>query len=586
MRFKTVIVSFVFAGALLQGAAADQSSAVEHLIQKARSLEARDRADLAAQVWQQILINNPNQPDALAGLARWAKRSGKVEEANAYMAKLRKVSPDGGAWAQLDSPDTSKTQKARLDQAAKLAAAQHFDEAMRIYRDVFGPTPPAGGWALAYYETLAHTPDGFEPAMAALKKLANEYPEVQDYQVTAGRLLTYRPGTRLAGVSLLSTVEGSTPAAAKAKEAWRQALLWEKGNRAFLPSLHIYLSRYSDSELKAIFDNLSTAIASSGPEVAMNKDEQLGYEALKQADVAGAEQRFSAALAANEHNSRARAGLGFVRMKQGDFAGAIDEFQKAKSESPRNPNVAEALDTAKFWNFMQSATKLVGEGNWDGAITNYQSALAIKSSNVDAIRGMGGALLGAGRPAQALKYLERLTQLQPNAPQSWQALVVAKLQAEGGKSALRLARSLSPVVAAKLAVQPEWKITLASAYLDAGQDEAASKIFSELRNADQSGLPIEAQVQMADLQLRFHQPAQAAETMQRVLAEHSENTGAWEILISALTAEGKGDEAESAYGRMPEKAREIALRHPGFLQSLAATESAKGDVEAGIAHLQ
>src|SRR4051794_3755176 len=136
VKFKAVFASFVFAGALLQGAAAERSSAIDLLIQKAHSLEARDRADLAAQVWQQVLITNPNQPDALAGLARWAKRSGKMEEANSYIAKLRKVSPDATALSQLDTPDSSKTQKTRLDEAAKLAAAQRYDEAMRIYREV------------------------------------------------------------------------------------------------------------------------------------------------------------------------------------------------------------------------------------------------------------------------------------------------------------------------------------------------------------------------------------------------------------------------------------------------------------------
>ncbi|MGH9547895.1 MAG: hypothetical protein ACRD3W_00920, partial [Terriglobales bacterium] len=69
-------------------------SAVGLLIQKAHSLEGRDRDDLAAQVWQQVLIANPNQPEALAGLARWAKRSGRNEEANAYLSRLRKASPN------------------------------------------------------------------------------------------------------------------------------------------------------------------------------------------------------------------------------------------------------------------------------------------------------------------------------------------------------------------------------------------------------------------------------------------------------------------------------------------------------------
>ena len=57
-----------------------RATVLDMLIQKARSLEARDRDDLAAQVWQQVLVTNPNQPDALAGLARWAKHSGRSEK--------------------------------------------------------------------------------------------------------------------------------------------------------------------------------------------------------------------------------------------------------------------------------------------------------------------------------------------------------------------------------------------------------------------------------------------------------------------------------------------------------------------------
>jgi tetratricopeptide (TPR) repeat protein len=74
--------------------------------------------------------------------------------------------------------------------------------------------------------------------------------------------------------------------------------------------------------------------------------------------------------------------------------------------------------------------------------------------------------------------------------------------------------------------------------------------------------------------------------MRHLLAGHSEDTGAWEVLISALVAANQQDEAESAYRRMPEKAREIAFGHPGFLQSMASVEAAQGNLEGAIAHLQ
>src|SRR5947208_1934348 len=215
--FRVIVAAILITGQMLPAdTRSPRASATDLLIQKARSLEARERADLAAQVWQQVLITNPNQPDALAGLARWAKRSGKNDEANAYLAKLRRVSPDAPVLTQLDSPDTAHGASGRLEEAGKLAASGKPDEAMRIYREVFGSAPPAGGWAVAYYETLANTPGGLGPALAALRKLAAAYPDVPIYQLAAGKLMTYQPATRQAGIALLSSVSGSTGANSEA----------------------------------------------------------------------------------------------------------------------------------------------------------------------------------------------------------------------------------------------------------------------------------------------------------------------------------------------------------------------------------
>ena len=49
------------------------SRAVELLLGKARALESRGRIDLAAQAWKQLLMMEPEQQDAIAGLARAAK---------------------------------------------------------------------------------------------------------------------------------------------------------------------------------------------------------------------------------------------------------------------------------------------------------------------------------------------------------------------------------------------------------------------------------------------------------------------------------------------------------------------------------
>ena len=48
-------------------------SATQTLLDKAHALEVRGRLDMAAQTWQQVLLADPNNVDALSGLARAAK---------------------------------------------------------------------------------------------------------------------------------------------------------------------------------------------------------------------------------------------------------------------------------------------------------------------------------------------------------------------------------------------------------------------------------------------------------------------------------------------------------------------------------
>ena len=65
------------------------------LLSKARSLEARGRMDLAVQNWKQVLLVDPDQTEALAGLARSAKQEGDLQRMGMLLDRLRKVNPTG-----------------------------------------------------------------------------------------------------------------------------------------------------------------------------------------------------------------------------------------------------------------------------------------------------------------------------------------------------------------------------------------------------------------------------------------------------------------------------------------------------------
>jgi tetratricopeptide (TPR) repeat protein len=168
MRYRTA--QFLLAVLILALAplAHGQGSATELLLNKARLLDERDRIDLAAQVWQQVLASEPDQEEALAGMARAAKASGHDEEARRYLDHLKRVNPRSPRIAKIENTVAAKQQQGRLQEASRLAQAQKYEQAMAVYRGVFGSSPPPE-WAIPYYETDSSTPGGWERATAGLR---------------------------------------------------------------------------------------------------------------------------------------------------------------------------------------------------------------------------------------------------------------------------------------------------------------------------------------------------------------------------------------------------------------------------------
>ncbi len=583
--FVSQVIRSVLASALLSSQilpAEDhrppQITAVDLLIVKARSLESRDRPDLAAQVWQQILVSDPNQPDALSGLARWAKRSGRTEEANTYLSKLRRVAPDAPALSETESANTKPRSDRRLDEAGKLAANGHFDEAMKLYRDVFGPEPPAGGWAISYYETLANTHGGFEPAVAALRNLAATYPSILTYQLSAGKLMTYRPATRQSGVGLLASLPSASAVSTKARESWRQALLWEKNNPSFLSSYEAYLGRYSDPELQGLMASLH-AKAKSERVNTDTVEEQHGYVALHSGNSSDAEKDFAAALSKDGRSSRAHAGLGYVRMKASDFDAAVQEFEAAQKVAPNDSAVREALKSARFWQAMRQGAKAADAQSWTEAAASYQTAVNLQPKSTEAVRALGGALLAAGSPEKALPYLASAVHGKSSDEASWYGYVTCKLQVEGGKAALAVMQSVPEGVAASLNHDVSWKALQASAYLDAGENDLAGSLYREIIALHPGNLTISQDIQVASLALAFHQPIEALPYAQRAMEAGESNPAAWEVYLPALLGSGRPQEAQRAYARMPGIAQKIALTHPSFLQAAASLKQSGGDLE-------
>jgi tetratricopeptide (TPR) repeat protein len=250
---------------MLQSAAAKPAVApqpnraiVQSLLDKAHALEVRGRIDLAAQTWDQVLLTDPNNADALAGLARASKLNGNTELTAKYLARLRAINPNDPNIAKVESLSSQQSQQKDLQDAGRLAQAGEYAEAMAIYRRVWPSGPPAGPTAMAYYETEAATADGRPHAIAGLRALVEKFPGDSRYPIALGRILTYDPKTREEGRRYLQRY----PKDAQAEEALRQSLLWDSPNPSSGPAIRAYLETHKDPQLAAALANQKAGGAS------------------------------------------------------------------------------------------------------------------------------------------------------------------------------------------------------------------------------------------------------------------------------------------------------------------------------------
>ena len=247
IRFRHLILVSLVAGLSMPVHVAGQANeGTALLLSKARSLEARGRMDLAIQNWKQVLLVDPDQTEALAGLARSAKQEGDLPRMGTLLDRLRKVNPQDPNIVAIERMHVLvPAELKKLDAAGRLATAHKFDEAMTIYRQVFGDAPPPGKLAEVFYETEAESAGGRQKAIVDLRGLATGDPANEVYRLWLARVLTYGPETRLEAFRLLETIH-DPGTVEQARAIWRQALVWEKSNPAAQASLNAYLQRYPD----------------------------------------------------------------------------------------------------------------------------------------------------------------------------------------------------------------------------------------------------------------------------------------------------------------------------------------------------
>lgn len=558
-------------------------AATQSLLDKAHALEVRGRVDMAAQTWQQVLLADPNNTEALGGLARAAKLSGNPKLAETYIERLRAINPDDPGIARAQQMGTQSDHNADLAQAGKLAQQGQYAEAMASYRKLYGDTPPAGDIALAYYETEAATEDGRPRAISGLRNLVSKNPGDSRYQVALGRILTYNPKTRAEGRKMLEAHQLDP----QAVEALRQSLLWDAQNPATSNEIKDYLAHHNDVQLANALRTMPKAAGPARPAPVLtpeqkaaaallastNAEEQAAYKALNAKHLEEAEQKFKAILAKTPDNANALAGMGYIRMQQANFGGAISFLAQAKQDGSKDAGLEPALATSRFWYTMGEGAAALNENDLPAAEKQYRAALGMRPTSVEALEGLGGTLLRAQQFEAATPYFAEFVKLKPTAGHAWRGLFLAQFGAGNSPQALASEKAMPAAVRAELYKDPLYLRTLSSAYSAVGEDGNAQKVLKAALDlpfpADARGLEAETQLQYAGLLQAANRLEQAAGLYRQVLAKNQNNTEAWQGLVRTEHSIGQDEQALQTLESMPPASYALAMREPGFDATVA-----------------
>ena len=541
------------------------------LMDKARALELRGRPDMSIQLWQQVLLSDPTNAEAQAGVARDYKISGLFDQATEALERLRRDHPNDPNIAKIEAMTSTRAQSEKLRQAGELARQGKMEAAMNIYRDLFGEHPPDGDIALAYYQTLYGTNRGKTEAIQAMRSLAQRNPGDNRFVVELGIMLTYEASTRAEGIRILQ----AHPKEPNADAALRQALIWDAANPATAVELRGYLKAHpQDQEIAGHLRQDEAKLAQMNSGIARTPEERKAFAALNGRRLDEAETRFQAILAAEPDNGRVQAGMGFLRMQQNNFAGAISFLSQAEQDGYKSRVVETALANSRFWYTMGEATQAATDGQAELAMEKYKAALAMHPNSPEALNGVAGLYVKQQQYQSSASVYQQLIKLQPGTASHWRGLFLSYAQDSQIQQALATSAHFPPAVKATLAKDPEYLRILASVYQATNRTEDARRTLAQALALpfpeNGANLKADTRLQYAGILMESKRFDQAAELYEQILNEDAGNLSAWMGLVSAHHELGLDTQAIADVKNMPPATYEAALGDPGFLAMLGA----------------
>ncbi|QXI28290.1 cellulose biosynthesis protein BcsC [Pseudomonas vanderleydeniana] len=428
------------------------------LIEQGRYWQAQHNPDRAMDAWNKLLLLAPDQPEALYGLGLGNMQLKRPDEARKYLARLQALVPPPRQARQLEQDIAlgSDEQAQLLARARKLVDGNQYDEAVKVYRQLFNGRQPQGDLAREFYFLLGYTRGGEQEARTGLERLLREHPDDRAAALFLAKHMVRNLDTRAEGIRRLAVLARDKEVGSDANETWRFALTWiGPPAPAQVPLFEQFLAAHPDDrEIRELMNKgkaLTRSNASTAKAAAWRRDplDARGLQALEAGDLAAAEQAFQARLQDKPDDPDALGGLGIVRQKQERLDEAEDLLVRATRQPAGHP-WRQALDNVRYWRLMAGATAARKAGRQDQARKMIEQAASQSPGQPASQVALANLQAQEGQLAKAEAAYRRILANHRDDPQALNGLVGVLAQQGKADEALKLIDSLSPAAQARL----------------------------------------------------------------------------------------------------------------------------------------
>jgi len=512
-------------------------SATQSLLDRAQALEARGRIDLAAQEWQQVLLVDPKNVGALAGLARSARLSGSPALANTYLDRIRAINPNapelGQGFRNQPKPGPVRSSQVPPQKAAYNAlTAKDLPEAERRFHSV-----------------LARDPQN---------------------------------ASALAGMGYVRMQQSNFAGAIGFLEQAKQNGAHDAGLDSALKSAHFYLliglgsTAFNQNDLTSAEQRYRAALAvrPASPEAL----DGLGGTLLKAQQPSAAVEVFERDVQVQPSSPAAWRGLFLAQFGAGNVSQAL------LTERSVPPAVrAQLMRDPVFLRSLASAYTSVGRDA--DAQRALQTALDLpvppgaQGLQVETQLQYASLLQQANRLEQAAALYKQVLAVDAGNVTAWQGLVRIQHAMKEDPQALQSLQAMPPSTYDAVMRGPGFQITAASVYQSQNKLEIAQDIL-EKSVAQQTAAgkrpSAAASLALAEIYLSRNDPQRALPIYRAVLSENSDRPDAWKGLLSALHTTGHDREALAQVHQIPTPVRRQLESDVEYLETVGAIYNSLG----------